>query len=252
MLSTINKAGAVLDLFTTQQPEWGVTEVAGALGTSKASAHAVLSTLVDIGLMRRTPDNRYRLGWRLLALSRVLVESVDFRAYARRRMQHLARRYGGTLHLAVLDGAQVLYLEKAEGPASGSIAATGVGLRMDAHCSAVGKVLLAAGGIGNAHGALEQAGMARHTPRTITSSDELDRELVAVRSRGYARDEEEGLDGVCCFAAPIYDRHHVVQAAISVSVSPAAFRRAGNGYRRIVQTTASDVSRDLASLAATN
>lgn len=248
MLGTINKAGAVLDLFTAQRPEWGVTEVAERLGTSKASAHALLSTLVDIGLMRRTSDNRYRLGWRLLALSRVLVDSIDFRASARRRMRHLAGRYGGTLHLAVLDDGQVLYLEKAQGPGTGTIVETAVGARMDPHCSAVGKVLLAAGGVDEAHELVERTGMARHTRRTITSPQELDRELLAVLSRGYAHDAEEGLEGVCCVAAPIYDRHRAVQAAISVSVSPEAFRRAGDGYRRMVLTTAADVSRELASL----
>jgi DNA-binding IclR family transcriptional regulator len=246
VLTTITKAGAVLDLFSAERPEWGVTETAAALGIPKASAHDVLSTLVEIGLVRRTRGNRYRLGWRVLALSRVLVESVDFRAYARSRMRNLAGRYGGTLHLAVLDGPSVVYLEKATGADGDTVGATGVGLRMDAHCSAVGKVLLAAMDARERRLLVDEAGMPRRTARTITDPAELDRALDETRARGYARDDEEGLAGVCCVAAPIYDDHHEVQAALSVSVAPDRFRRDGEGLRRIVQTAAADVSRALA------
>lgn len=245
MLSTIAKAGAVLDLFTPERPEWGVSEVAAALGTPRANAHAVLSTLVEIGLMRRTAESRYRLGWRLLALNRVLDESADLRVLARRRMEHLTRRYGSTLHLAALDGPRVLYLEKTVGARSGAIAPTGVGLRMDAHCSAVGKVLLAAREPAEVRALLDRAGMARRTRRTITAAGALERELDLVRARGYAVDDEEGLDGVCCVAAPIRDSDQTVQAAISVSVPPDEFHRAGDAYRRLVGRAAAEISRGL-------
>jgi IclR family KDG regulon transcriptional repressor len=245
VLTTITKAGAVLDLFTSERPEWGVSEVADALGTPRPNAHAVLATLVEIGLMRRTADSRYRLGWRLLALSRVLVESVDFRALARRRMARISESSGATLHLAVLDGPQVMYLEKTSGRHGSAIAATGVGLRWDAHCSAVGKVLLADHEPAEAAALLDRAGMARRTARTITSLRDLGRELDVVRVRGYALDDQEGLDGVCCIAAPIRDRFRTVQAAISVSLPPADFARAGERYRRLVQGAAAEVSRGL-------
>lgn len=245
MLSTIAKAGAVLDLFTAERPEWGVTEVADALGTPKPNAHAVLSTLVDIGLMRRTADSRYRLGWRLLALSRVLVESADFRTLARRRMQSISSRSGATLHLAVLDGPRVLYVEKAAGARCGDLP-TGIGLRMDAHCSAVGKVLLAAREPDEVRPLLERAGMRRRTPRTITSVSALCRELETVRARGYAIDDEEGVEGVCCIAAPVRNQRLTVQAAISVSIPPVELARAGDGYRRLVHGASAAVSRALA------
>jgi DNA-binding IclR family transcriptional regulator len=247
VLSTIAKAGAVLDLFTPERPEWGVTEVAAALGAPKASAHAVLSTLVEIGLMRRTRDNRYRLGWRLLALSRVLVESVDFRSCARARMVHLAERYRGTMHLAVLDGPAVLYIEKASWSGGDAVGPTGVGVHMDAHCSAVGKLLLATLEPDARSALIDQAGLARHTARTTTDRAAFDLELDQIRSRGYARDDEEGLRGVCCVAAPVHDRHRVVQAALSFSVTADRFRRDGDGCRRLAQAAAADVSRALCS-----
>jgi DNA-binding IclR family transcriptional regulator len=160
-------------------------------------------------------------------------------------MSRLADRFDKTLHLAVLDGADVLYVDKVDGPRAAPIAESGVGRRMAPHCTAVGKVLLAASTDRQVDAAVAQRGLPRHTPRTITSRAALDEALQAVRARGFAVDLQESVRDLCCVAAPITDAHGAVQAAMSISVPTLQFRRAPGRYRQIVQDAAADVSRDL-------
>lgn len=245
MLGTVTKAGKVLDLFTPEHPEWGVSEAAVTLGMPKSGVHSLLSTLVEIGLVQRTQQGRYRLGWRILALSRTLIESAAFQEEAQRRMQRTADRFGKTMHLAALDGGEIVYIAKAESRMSESIGVSGVGKKLAAHCSSVGKVLLAARGPDYVAAAAVDGGLPRRTPATITSLEKLQRHLVHVRERGYAYDLQEGMANLCCVGAPIRDRTGTVQAAMSISVPTHWFRQNPDLYRQLAQTTAADVSRTL-------
>jgi DNA-binding IclR family transcriptional regulator len=113
MLMTVQKTGQVLDLFTVAHPEWGVTEVASQLGIPKSSAHALLATLTDIGLVERTPWGRYRLGWRFLTLGRTVLVSTAYRTAALTLMRRMSVRYGETMHFAVWERGGVVYLDSA-------------------------------------------------------------------------------------------------------------------------------------------
>jgi DNA-binding IclR family transcriptional regulator len=245
MLGTITKAGRVLELFTVDAPEWGVTEAAAALGMPKSGAHEVLATLAEIGLLQRTGQGRYRLGWRIVSLNRTLVETAAFRDGAHRRMQRLADRFDKTLHLAVLDGADVVYVDKLDAPRGDRITESGVGLRMAPHCSAVGKVLLAWSGERRIQTVADLNGLDRRTPRTITSLHDLRADLRRVRERGFALDLQEAVPNLCCVAAPIRDAHGSVQAAMSISVPLRQFRQNPDRYRQIIESAAAEVSRDL-------
>jgi IclR family transcriptional regulator, KDG regulon repressor len=141
----IMKVSSVLNLFTLQQPEWGVREAAEALELPKSTMGDILLSLAEQGLLSRTPTGRYRLGWRLFELSQTMLEHTDFCVYARRTMHEVVERWGETIHLAVLDGLQVLLVEKLQGtPAVQLLLFSRVGARFPAHASSVGKVLLAA------------------------------------------------------------------------------------------------------------
>lgn len=81
-LQTVQKIGPVLDLFTVRRPEWGVTEVAAEIGVPRSSAHALLASLVDIGLLQCRSRGRYRIGWRVVELNQTLQGTVDVRTVA--------------------------------------------------------------------------------------------------------------------------------------------------------------------------
>lgn len=245
VLSTVRKVAEVLDLFTPQRPEWGVTEVARALRIPKSSAHALLVTLCCTGLLRKTPQCRYRLGWRALAMNRVLVETTEFRAEALPVMHNLVARYGETVHLATLDEGQVVYVEKLEGSRAVRVAVSWVGARLPAHCSAVGKVLLAHRPEEEVETIVEAQGLRAFTTRTITSVEQLRAELERVRQQGYAEDLEEVMPELCCVAAPIRDYTGEVVAAMSLSVPAYRFRQYRDQYRHAIIHAARQVSENL-------
>lgn len=250
MLGTVRKVARVLDLFSAERPEWGVTEVARALGIPKSTAHALLDTMCRIGLLRKTPHCRYRLGWRVLALHRVLMETTEFRAEAVPVMQGLVARYGETVHLAALDDGQVVYVEKLEGTRAVRVAVSRVGARLPAHCSAVGKVLLAFRPWEEVQDIVRVQGLPAFTPRTITSLHELRVELGRVREQGYAIDQEEVMADLCCVAAPIRDYTGSVVAAMSLSVPAYRFHQYRDEYRRAIVQATRQVSENLGHFAA--
>ena len=218
MLQTVQKAAQVLRLFTPRQPEWGVTEVAAALAIPKSGAHALLRTLAAEGLLQRTPNGRYRLGWSLFELSQTLLDSSALLRAARPVMERLVAGWGETAHLAVLVDGQVLYVEKLQGDRALEIVLSGVGKRLPAHCSGVGKVLLAHQPWETVLQIVQRTGLVSFTPNTIRTVEQLREELERVRQQGFAYDQEEVMVGLCCAAAPIYDESGQVIAAMSLSV----------------------------------
>jgi DNA-binding IclR family transcriptional regulator len=119
MLGTVTKAGQVLDVFTPECPEWGVTEVADRLGLSKSNAHELLASLASIDLLQRTPRARYRLGWRVVSMAGGLAEATLLRKHAPPHLEALACRGGQTTHLGVWDGREMFFV--AQSTAKGGV-----------------------------------------------------------------------------------------------------------------------------------
>lgn len=245
MLGTVGKASRVLDLFTRETPEWGVTDAALALQVPRSSAHDLLDTLAHTGLLRRVEGNRYRLGLKLLTLSNAALESLAVRVQARPVMECLARKLVATAHLATLDGTDVVYLDKVAAEGGPRIALSGVGRRLPLHCTAVGKALLAHQSSGAITQTLDRLPLEPVTDRTIASIDALRFELAGARRDGVARDREGSVLGVCCHAAPITEAGRVT-AAISLSVPVAVEQRLAERYDEIVRAAAVQISRRLA------
>jgi len=245
MLNTVCKAGKVLNLFSFKQSEWGVSEVAKALEIPKSSASDIMASLADQGLLNQIKGGRYRLGWRLIEMSQILLDNTEFCTEARKAMQELVERWGETTHLAVLEGAQVVYVEKLQATPAVQILLSRVGARLPAHCSGVGKVLLAHQEWSKVTRLVEGQGFLAFTPNTITDLDKLADELEQVRRRGYAYDHEEVALGLCCVAAPIRDIDGKVIAALSLSVPAYRFYPQQDNYTSIILKTATRISEKL-------
>jgi len=173
MSLTIRKVMRVLDLFSLEYPEWGVSEVARALGLPKSSTSELMSSMTDQRLLSRRARGRYRLGWRLFELSQTLLDTTEFRSEARKAMEGLVRCWKETMHLAVLDGVQAVYIEKLQPTPAVKIRITRAGARLPAHSTGVGKVLLAHSEWEYVAERLEDQGMPELTPNTITNLDAL-------------------------------------------------------------------------------
>lgn len=240
MLGTLQKAGRVIDLFTVDRPEWGVSEAAARLELPKSSVHAVFQALASIGLLERERTGRYRLGWAFVAHARTVLSTTGYRPHALRAMRGLLCRVGETVQLATLSRGRVITIARLEAP-------RGVRRPADApapppHTSAGGKVLLAA----NArYETATPRALARLTERTLTSPAELEDELTIVSTRGYAYDEGEGRPDVCCVAAPLRAAGSEVIAALSTSVVRPRFERRRPEYTRAIVDAAAEASNRL-------
>ena len=245
MLQTIQKAGELLALYDREHTEWGVREVATRLKVAKSSAHDLMSSLAKLGFLHKTEDNRYRLGWRLVTLSETLLATTELRKEARPVLEDLAMQYQETIHLAVLDDTQAVYVDKLEGRQAVRVELTSLGARLYAHCSALGKVLLAYSEEQEVKRIVQTAGLPRFTANTITDEEELLQNLAKIRKQGFAYDLEEILPDLCCVAAPIYEYSGHVIAAISMSIPAFRFRRSQMEFRDGVMRAAKKISKRL-------
>jgi len=195
----------------------GITELSRRLGLGKSTVHRLCATLEHHGYLVRDPGTgRYRLSMRGFQIGSHALDALDLPARAMPALEALGAATEETVHLAVLDGADAIFIGKVEGPRPLRLYSQ-VGRRCPAHCTAVGKVLLAGAAPGRRAPAAARP-LKRYTAKTITSAADLERELEGVRRRGYATDDEEFEDGIRCIAAPIRDHRGRVVAAVSVSV----------------------------------
>ena len=188
------------------------------LNTHKSSISRILRTLASEGFVEKNPLNsKYRLGLKLLELANQVLGRYELRDLAASHMEALAREIGEIVHLAVLDKADIVYLEKRGGGQTLTVA-TKVGGRNPAHASAMGKVLLSGLASEDLDDLLVWGTLVRLTPRTIVERGRLLKELRQVREQGFAVDDEESFPGIRCVAAPIRGMGDRVIAAISVTV----------------------------------
>lgn len=220
-LSGLERAAQVLARFTTETPEWGVTEMAQDLQMSKSGMHHVLSTLAQMGILHRTKGGRYRLGFMLLAYHTALMSHTPWREVGHWEMQLLAARLAEPIHLMAFDGGQVICIDVVQGGPLPSMVA--VGDVLPPYASASGKAILAHRS--EVEIAQVSQAMTARTPNTIVSRDELESELARVREQGYALDIEELNLGRCAMAAPIRNHNGEIIAALTIAAVTAHFQR---------------------------
>ena len=216
-VQVLDRAIALLNCFSVQKPEMGVGQLARVVGISKTAAHRLLSDLQQHGwIQQNTDDRRYRLGFKLVELGNRVIDGLDLAALAQPFLDSLARKTGETAHLAVLDEGMCYYIAKVESQHSIRMSSH-VGKRNPAHCTAVGKTLLAHAPDSAVHRVVAKQGLPRFTRYTNTSIRRLKEELSLVRERGYAIDDQEFEENLRCIAAPVRDHTGKVVAAVSMS-----------------------------------
>ncbi|TDE85652.1 IclR family transcriptional regulator [Deinococcus sp. S9] len=230
MLGTIERAGQVLALFTAERPEWGVSEVARELDLGKTRTHALLSSLAHVGLLHRMQTGRYRLGFRVLALSRVLLAHTPWREVAAEEMRVLAARVGGHVGLMAFDGLELVTLAEVPG--------TRPQERVAPQNTAAGRVMLA-------HRSFRtvQAVLAAHPGQATASSlEELAADLKTVRRLGVAILMHGPDSQRWEIAAPIRNHTGEVIAALNLSVAAPHFAQDGAVLQREVMASAALIS----------
>ncbi|MFI6572000.1 IclR family transcriptional regulator [Nocardia fluminea] len=243
--SMIERMTLILDAFDAATPTLTLLGLAERTGLPRSTVHRILDQMIRLRWLAHTPGG-YRLGLRVLELGGLAAEQNELREVVGPLLYELSQRTGLVGHLAVLDGREVLFLDRSGGR-SRVLIPTRVGGRLPAHSTAVGKALLATLEPGIAEAAFRGNAVAR-TARTIVDRAELHRELARIRNRqGVAVDTEESLPGVGCVAVPIRGRG-VAVAAISLSGTVNGERTALDTARlaRALAEVAKEASRTLA------
>ncbi|MFI6791606.1 IclR family transcriptional regulator [Nonomuraea sp. NPDC050383] len=200
-------------------------EMARAVASPKPTVHRALASLRRAGFASRNSHGHYVLGDEFLRMAFEHHEARPDHVRIIPVLQALCERYGETAHYAVLDGASVVYRSKLDPPAGAVRLTSVVGGRNPAHCTAVGKMLLADAlrDEDAVRGWVAGRRLERPTERSIGTVGELHAELVRIRERGYAVDDQENEPGVNCVAVPAYLTSPTVPSG-AVSVSGLAYR----------------------------
>ncbi|HEU5470266.1 MAG TPA: IclR family transcriptional regulator [Actinophytocola sp.] len=243
----VGRALDILELLL-DTPEISAPEITERLGLPRTTVHELVTTLADRSYLIPIPGQptRYRLGLRLFLLGSSFAERLDISHEAQQVAQEVAASCDETVHVALLEGTEVVYIAKMDSTHPVRMVSA-VGRRLPAHCTGVGKMLLS--GLGSDElDALypRNRTLLAMTPRSITSPTKLRTHLAAVRKAGIAYDDCESNTAVHCVAAPVYERSGAMVAAMSISVPNIRWDdRSREEWTELVRSGADALSRRL-------
>lgn len=215
-IQAIERAVAILNAFTAEDHELGVTELAERLGLHKSTVHRFMVNLDAAGMVERNPrTGRYRLGMRIFELGGLVKQRMNLWDEALPFLESLVRDTGETGHLAVLDGGEAIYIERVEARRALRVPSA-IGRGYPAHATNLGKVLLADLEPGRLAEIVQERGLSAYTPHTIVDPTALELKLAQIRERGFAVDNEEYDEGLRCIGAPVRDHSGNVVAALGI------------------------------------
>ncbi len=211
-VQSVDRAFELLELVADAGGDATLSQLAEASGLPQPTIHRLLRTLISGGYIRQQPSRRYSLGPRLIRLGETAGRVLG--ASARPHLTRLRDLTGETSNMAVLDGDQVVYVAQVPSPHAMRMF-TEVGQRVDLHCTAVGKAVLATLPPAEAERIMSRITMSPRTIHTITDPAVMLEEVDRIREQGYAMDDGEHELGVRCFAVAIPDAP--TRAAVSIS-----------------------------------
>jgi IclR family transcriptional regulator, KDG regulon repressor len=243
----VSRALDILELFL-DRPSLTAPQITERLELPRTTVHELVTTLVDRGYLEAIAGapTRFRLGMRLFQLGSQFADRLDLVREAQDAAADIAAACDETVHVAVLDGTNVVYVAKVDSTHPVRMVSA-VGRRLPAHCTAVGKMLLS--------GLTDEALEARYprgqnlpamTPNSISSPAKLRTHLQAIRADGLAHDECESNEAVRCVAAPVHDHSGRMVAAMSISVPTIRWTDGRQAeWSRLVRTGAQRLSERL-------
>jgi IclR family pca regulon transcriptional regulator len=221
---SLERGLAILSCFTARRPVLGIADIADELGMSRSTTHRYVITLVALGYLEQGASRKYRLGLRVADLGLSALNSTGLREHARPYLEELRQRTSYTASLSVLDGTEVLYIDRVRSfrrSQGRTELEQSPGSRLPAYCTAMGKLLLANLSDSEQREILASTKPAKRGPNTITSKRALRDELEHVRDAGFAVNDEELASELFAIAAPVRDAGREVVAAVGLSAPSA-------------------------------
>jgi DNA-binding IclR family transcriptional regulator len=245
-IQVLDRAAQIMDCFGFDHKELSVSEIGRRTRLHKSTTHRILMALEYNQLIKQNPETgKYHLGIKLFQLGNQAVLQFDLRDICRPHLVRLMDKTKETVHLAVLDGDRVLYLEKVEGPHALRMPSR-VGRHITTYCTSLGKAMLSCLEETDVKRMLQSQPFKVLTPNTIRNLDLLLTDLRATRKRGYSIDDEEIEIGLRCVGAPIYDHTMRMVGAISVAAPSARLTtRKLPAFGWMVLEVAEEISKEL-------
>lgn len=241
----VDRAADVLELLLHEQRSMTPAGIARGLGIPRSSVHDLLATLVRRRMLALTDQGEYMLGVLLFELGNGYAARLDLAVEGQRVAAQIAYECDETVHLATLEGTEVLYIAKIDTSHTVRMVSA-VGVRLPAHCTAVGKALLASLDDADVAARYGDGTLPTMTPKSISSLADLRAELDQVRRDGVAWDNSESNAFVRCAATQVHDHRGEVVAAMSISVPTVRWRRdLQSKFERLVRNGAAELSRRL-------
>jgi IclR family pca regulon transcriptional regulator len=217
---SLERGLAILGCFTPKRPILGIADIADELGMSRSTTHRYVITLVALGYLEQGASRKYRLGLRVTDLGMSALNSTGLREHAHPYLEELRQRTSYTASLAVLDGAEVLYVDRAHSfrrSRDQTELDLHPGSRLPAYCTAMGKLLLANLPELQQRELIASMKPTKRGPNTITSKKGLREELDEVLDAGFAVNDEELAAQLYAIAAPVRNEAREVVAAVNLS-----------------------------------
>lgn len=215
-VKSLYKALQILDCFTTDKPELGITEISTQLGLYKSNVFNIVDTFVKAGYLEKNPENdKYRLGIKFLEKANVISSNISFRKMILPYMQELADETSETVYLGIPSEGEVVYLDSSN-PKNQLSTRSMLGVKAPLYCTGIGKAMLAYLPREVVEAVIAQ-GLKKYTENTIADPKELYSELAAIQARGYSIDNMEHEFGIKCIGMPIRNHKREVVAGISIS-----------------------------------
>lgn len=215
-VQSIARIFTIIEVLAAHPGGVGLQQLAAESGLAKSTAHRLLASLIQLGYaVQDSFTTHYRLTLKMFELSSGIVNDMDVMGVARPHLDRLANRTGEAVHLVIRDGADIVYIYKAE---AGSMRMSSrVGMRAPIYCTGVGKAILASLGYDEVEQIWQQCSHRKLTENTITSLPRLLEQLAQVRAQGYAIDDEENELGIRCVALALPGISGKAEAAFSIS-----------------------------------
>lgn len=242
---SVERAFTVLNILRDSKSAMSVSDIARAVKLSPPTVHRFLTTLRKCKVVEQDPQTRrYSLGLELLLYSKAVLDGFNWRSRAHPLLGELSRDVGETVFMGILDDYALVYIDHVDSLDHSLRMTPQIGRRQEAHCTAMGKVLLAHLEPTRLKEFLARAGLPKKTKNTITRPQRLRKALEKVRASGYAIDQQEAEVGICCVAAPIIGITGETMAAISISGPSERLEQKGleTHLKAAVQATAARIS----------
>lgn len=216
-IQVIERMMSLIDALAETAEPASLKTLSKVTGLHPSTAHRILAAMTHSRLVERYDAGSYGLGIRFLELGNIVKTRFNIRDIALPFMQNLHETIGEAINLGIRDGDEIIYLERTSSGRSLVRVVYLVGARAPLHLTSLGKLFLAADTTANVHAYAERTGLPGKTPHSLTTLEQLEKELETIRREDLAYDNEEAEIGLRCVAAPIRNDEGTLVAGLSIS-----------------------------------